>query len=106
ESALSAGPTNGWTARTQEVTIASSTRPRMCITQYPSWRTLISVRRLVARPTLAARRTDTVSVVRKTSEFSVFVKTSRMDGLEIVNTGENAVSNGNIAILPSLGVHP
>ena len=74
--------------------------------QRPSWRTLVSVRWLVARPILATRRPDTVSVGRKTSEFSVFVKTFRMDGLEIVNTGENAVSNGDIAILPSLGVHP
>ena len=71
-----------------------------------SSRTLVSVRWLVARPILVTRRADTVSVGRKTSEFSVFVKTFRMDGLKIVNIGQNAVSHGDIAILPSLAVHP
>src|SRR5438552_6126703 len=113
-SALSAGATNGWTARsqdrTQEVMMASSStrpRPRTCITQRPSWRTLVSVRWLVAWPIMATRtRDDTAWVGGETSEFSVLVKPFRMDGLEIVDIGKDAVAHGDIAILQSLAVHP
>jgi len=51
-------------------------------------------------------RTILQALVVKHRNLLMFGKTFRMDGLEIVNIGENAVAHGDIAILPSLAVHP
>ena len=40
------------------------------------------------------------------SDLLVFGEAFRMDCLKIVNSGQNAVSHRDIAILPGLGVHP
>ena len=68
--------------------------------------TISSTGRRVSLATNTNSRTILQALVVKHRNLLMFGKTFRMDGLEIVNIGENAVAHGDIAILPSLAVHP